>query len=78
MNRPRPFRDATYSEELSKAGIIGLARLSLGIFQVLGKPEAQDFQHTIQWLVGRANGNEGSRAVEIVPVLEIRCGFQQL
>lgn len=60
-----------YPEELAQAGIVGLAWLSLRILQVLCEPEAQDFQHAIDGVVGGANSYECIGRIDVVPVLEV-------
>jgi hypothetical protein len=60
------------------SGVRGLARLALDIFQVLGVPEPQHFQHAPQIIIRVANGNEGVRLVEVVPVFEVRRRLQEL
>lgn len=68
----------TYPEEFTQARVVGLAWFPFYVLQVLGKPEAQHLEHAIQRLVGGADGDEGVRGIEVVPVLEVRGGLQQL
>lgn len=68
----------TYPEELAQARIVGLARLPLGIFQVLGEPEAHDFEHAVEGIVRGADGDKGIGGIEIGPVFQVRGGLEQL
>lgn len=68
----------TYPEEFTQARVVGLAWLPFYVLQVLGKPEAQHLEHAVQRLVGGANGDESIRGIEVVPVLEVGRGLQQL
>lgn len=71
-------RRCTYPEKLAKARIVRLAWLPLCVFQILCKPEAQSLQHTVDGVVGSADGYEGIGRIEIIPVLEIGRGLQEL
>lgn len=68
----------TYSEEFSQAGIIWFARFALGIFQVFGQPEADDFQHAVEGFLRGSNSYKGIGGIEVGPVLEIRGRLQKL
>lgn len=67
-----------YPEKFTQAGVIGLARLALGIFQVLCEPEAQDLEHAVDGIVRGADGYKCIGGVEIVPVLEVGGGLEEL
>lgn len=68
----------TYSKEFTQARVVGLAGLALGILEVLGQPEADDLEHAVEGFVGGADGDKGIGGVEVGPVFEVRCGFEQL
>lgn len=71
-------RGGTYPEKLAKAGIVWLAWLSLCVFQILCKPEAESLQHAVDRVVGGADGYERIGRIEIVPVLKVGRGLQEL
>jgi len=62
-------------EKFPQRGIVRLAWFPLNIFQVFGKPKSEYLQHSIEGIVRVANGYEGMRLVEVIPVLEIGCRF---
>jgi hypothetical protein len=68
----------SYPEKFPQSRVIGLARLALNILQILGVPEPQDLQHPTELIVRVPNCNESVRLIEIVPVLEVGRGFQEL
>ena len=47
------------AEKLSKARVVGFARLPLGILEILRKPEAAYLEHAVQGVVRGSNSNEG-------------------
>lgn len=67
-----------HPEELAETRVVRLARLSLCIFEILCKPEANHFQHSVEGLIGCANANERVGCIEVGPVLEIRGRLQEL
>lgn len=67
-----------HPEELAQARVIRLAGLALGIFQILGQPEADDLEHAVEGLVGAADGDKGIGSVEVGPVFEVGRGLEQL
>lgn len=71
-------RRATYPEKLAEARIVRLAWLPLCVFQVLCKPEAQSLQHAVDGVVGGADCYEGIGRIEIIPVLQVGRGLQEL
>ena len=68
----------THSEELAKARVVRLARFALCVFEVLCKPEANDFEHAIEGFIGGTDADEGVGSVEVGPVFEVRGWFEQL
>lgn len=67
-----------HPEELSQARVVWFARLALGVFQVLGEPEAANLQHAVEGLIGGSDGDESVGRVEIIPVFEVRRGLEEL
>lgn len=67
-----------YPEKFAQARVVGLARLALGIFQVLCEPEAQDLEHAVDGIVRGADGYKCIGGIEIVPVFEIGGGLEEL
>lgn len=72
------LRLVAHPEELAETRIVWLAGLPLCIFKIFCKPEADYFKHSIERLIGSADGNEGVGCIEIGPVLEIGGGLEQL
>ena len=68
----------TYPEKLAKTRIVRLAWLSLCIFQIFCKPEAESLQHAVDGVVRGADGYECIGRIEIVPVLQVGRGLQEL
>lgn len=67
-----------HPEELAETRVVRLARLSLCIFQILCKPEADHFKHSVEGLIGCADGDESVGCIEVGPVLEIWSRLQEL
>lgn len=67
-----------HPEELAETRVVRLARLSLCIFEILCKPEANHFKHSIEGLIGCADGDESVGCIEVGPVLEIWSRLQEL
>lgn len=67
-----------HPEELAETRVVWLARLSLCIFEVLCKPEANHFKHSIERLIGSADGDESVGCIEVGPILEVRSWLQEL
>lgn len=72
------FAAKTHPEELAENRVVRLARPALDVFEILCQPEAYNLEHTVERLVGGANGSEGVGGVDVVPVLEVRRGFEEL
>lgn len=68
----------THSKELAETRVVGLARLALCIFEILGQPEADHLEHAVKGLIGSADGDKGIGGVEIGPVFQVRGGLEQL
>jgi hypothetical protein len=72
------LRPETHPEEFAETRIVRLAGLPLRIFEIFCKPEADYFKHSIERLVGSADGDESVGCIEIGPVFEIGSGLEQL
>lgn len=68
----------TYPKKFAQTRVVRLARLALGILDVLCEPETADFQHAIDGIFGGSDGYEGIGGIEIVPVFEVRGGLEEL
>lgn len=68
----------TYPEELAQARVVRFAWLPLCVLEVLGKPEAQNLQHAVDWVVRGSNRDKGIGRVEVVPVFEVWCRLEEL
>lgn len=68
----------TYSEEFSQARVVRFAGFALGVLDIFCQPEADNFKHAVERLVGITNGNEGIGSVEVGPVFEVRRGLEKL
>lgn len=68
----------TYPEKFAEAGIVWLAWLPFCIFQIFCKPEAESLQHAVDRVVRGADGYERIGRIEIVPVLQVGRGLQEL
>lgn len=71
-------RGGTYPEKFAEAGVVWLAWLSLCVFQILCKPEAESLQHAVDRVVGGADGYECIGRIEIVPVFKVGRWLQEL
>lgn len=69
---------ATYSEEFAETGVVGFAGLALCVFDILGEPETNDFEHSVERFVGGANCDKGIRGVEVGPVFEVGGWLEKL
>ena len=78
MDASKPAKNTTYPEELAQAGIVRFARFSLGIFQILAEPKADDFEHAVEWFVRGSNSDKRIWSVKVGPVFEIGGWLQQL
>jgi len=66
------------SEELSERRVVWLAGLALDILQVLCEPEAQAGKQTAKLIVRVADACKDVGSVEVMPVLEVGDGLEQL
>lgn len=81
MHRPTLGSGAeagAHPEELAETRVVWLAGLPLCVFEIFCEPEADYFEHSIEGLIGSADGDEGVGCIEIGPVFEIGGGLEQL
>lgn len=61
-----------YSEKFTEGGVIWFARLALHILKILGEPEAQDLQHSIQFIIRISYRHKRIRLIKVIPILQVR------
>lgn len=66
------------SEMFTEDGIVRLADFAVNKLELLCKGKAQDLEHSIEGILKLANGREDVSAVEIIPVLEIGHGLEEI